>query len=531
LRKALLREFNRQLTAHSSPNFAVSFLDLIPLQAAASPGSLAGQLASIRDLIFNETKMDFLQHVLDATGTVHEQPSVTIEGAVVKLQKQEESFRPERSPSTPNLSLLLANAVEAEFVLPEDDPMFSSSTFGIAFRQLSKCKAASFRQKRPSGTDPHFSLRVIFKGEHVEGEGGPYRQFFTDIAEELKSERLPLLIPVPNAVMQGSANRDAFMLAPGRRSVQDFQLYRFLGILMGIAIRTNVLLPIELPSCFWKPLVNLPVTVEDLQQIDDSFKPALDCIRTSPRELWEGESKTFFLKFTCELSDHTLQSLLPDGDQQEVTFDNRLQYADLFEAARLAECSSQVMAVREGMRSIIPASVWALFTWQELAWRVCGKPFIEVSLLKRHTIYDPSIAPTEPHIVWFWEVLESMTQVDLRKFVRFAWAQELLPADDAEFIRTRTAMKIKPFLGPADTHDHAFPKADTCFFNVQIPRYSSKEILESKLRTAINEVSSMDADELHAGPEFADDDHLRRHPRFGVPFSRSDSSENSSSDD
>ena len=40
-----------------------------------------------------------------------------------------------------------------------------------------------------------------------------------------------------------------------------------------------------------------------------------------------------------------------------------------------------------------------------------------------------------------------------------------------------------------------------CFFNVMIPEYSSKEILERKLRIAIHETTSMDADELHSTVE------------------------------
>jgi ATP synthase F1 epsilon subunit len=42
------------------------------------------------------------------------------------------------------------------------------------------------RQKKPPGTEPHFSLKIVFQGENVEGQGGPYRQFFTDVSNELK---------------------------------------------------------------------------------------------------------------------------------------------------------------------------------------------------------------------------------------------------------------------------------------------------------------------------------------------------------
>jgi hypothetical protein len=65
-----------------------------------------------------------------------------------------------------------------------------------------------------------------------------------------------------------------------------------------------------------------------------------------------------------------------------------------------------------------------------------------------------------------------MSQSDLRKFVRFAWAQERLPADDAEFVRTNTRMLLKPLM--TTMPDAAFPKADTCFFNVMLPMYSTQ---------------------------------------------------------
>ena len=77
-----------------------------------------------------------------------------------------------------------------------------------------------------------------------------------------------------------------------------------------------------------------------------------------------------------------------------------------------------------------------------------------------------------PVVTFFWDTLKELTQPDLRKFVRFAWAQERLPADDAEFTRTNTRMLLKPMM--TNSPDTAFPKADTCFFNVMLPLYSSQ---------------------------------------------------------
>jgi HECT-domain (ubiquitin-transferase) len=91
--------------------------------------------------------------------------------------------------------------------------------------------------------------------------------------------------------------------------------------------------------------------------------------------------------------------------------------------------------------------------------------------------------------------MRELTQEDLRRFIKFAWGQERLPVDDEEWKRTNTRMMIKPYMRAGANQDNVFPKADTCFFNIELPKYSSKEILKNKLLTAIyTDADSMDAD-------------------------------------
>ena len=42
---------------------------------------------------------------------------------------------------------------------------------------------------------------------------------------------------------------------------------QFLGRLFGAALRTRVLLPLSLPRLFWRPLVGLPLRLDDLEAI------------------------------------------------------------------------------------------------------------------------------------------------------------------------------------------------------------------------------------------------------------------------
>lgn len=53
---------------------------------------------------------------------------------------------------------------------------------------------------------------------------------------------------------------------------------------------------------------------------------------------------------------------------------------------------------------------------------------------------------------------------------------------------------IKPNMR-AGNQDEIYPRSDTCFFNFELPQYSSKEVLKQKLVTAIYlDADSMDAD-------------------------------------
>ncbi len=55
---------------------------------------------------------------------------------------------------------------------------------------------------------------------------------------------------------------------------------------------------------------------------------------------------------------------------------------------------------------------------------------------------------------------------------------------------------IKPMI-KSGKHDEALPKADTCFFNIELPDYSKKEIAKERIMLAINlDCVSINADNI-----------------------------------
>lgn len=86
---------------------------------------------------------------------------------------------------------------------------------------------------------PHRVWKVKFVGESVDDCGGGFSESIAEMCDELQNGSVPLLIQTPNGRGEAGANRDCFLLDPTLTSVLQMNMFRFLGVLMGIAVRTG----------------------------------------------------------------------------------------------------------------------------------------------------------------------------------------------------------------------------------------------------------------------------------------------------
>lgn len=86
---------------------------------------------------------------------------------------------------------------------------------------------------------PHRVWKVKFVGESVDDCGGGFSESIAEMCDELQNGSVPLLIQTPNGRGEAGANRDCFLLDPTLGSVLQMNMFRFLGVLMGIAVRTG----------------------------------------------------------------------------------------------------------------------------------------------------------------------------------------------------------------------------------------------------------------------------------------------------
>jgi hypothetical protein len=268
------------------------------------------------------------------------------------------------------------------------------------------------------------------------------------------------------------------------------QCYAF-GQLLGVVIRSQSVLEVDLTDTFWKQLLEQPLEERELAAFDYTawsnlqFRDPRDGHEFSEEEFTEYYSD---LTWTATLSDgQTRVELRPGGRFQRVAFAERWQYAREVCARRFEESALQMHHIRCGLQAVVPAKALALLSWRELSQRVCGDSRLNIDLLRRRTVYAPArYTHDHPVVQNFWRCLESFSPEEQGKFLQFAWARSRLPpANEAD-----ATWRLKVNILEAALQDD-LPTSETCFFNLNLPRYDSYELMRTKLLFAIHHCSSI----------------------------------------
>ncbi|PIK54294.1 hypothetical protein BSL78_08822 [Apostichopus japonicus] len=283
-------------------------------------------------------------------------------------------------------------------------------------------------------------------------------------------------------------------------------MFRFLGVLIGIAIRTGSPLSLSLAEPVWKQLADMPLTVADLTEVDKDYVPGKGIVR-------ECASCSFSVR-SCLLFG---RSCMWHGEIGELTSVLDLRRVSCVTGVLLytvlyiihVTCA-RVQWVREGMARVISVPLLSLFTGAELETMVCGSPDIPLHLLKSVATYK-GVDAMAPLVQWFWGIMEEFTNTEKSLFLRFVWGRTRLPRTIADFRGRDFVLQVLDKYNPPD---YFLPESYTCFFLLKLPRYSSKDILREKLKYAIYFCKSIDTDDYArialtgeaAGGESTEDD-------------------------
>ncbi|XP_062621584.1 probable E3 ubiquitin-protein ligase HERC1 [Saccostrea cucullata] len=336
---------------------------------------------------------------------------------------------------------------------------------------------------------PARAWKVKLIGEGADDAGGVFDDTITEMCQELETGIVPYFIPTPNARNESGNNRDRFLLNPARCGEDDLAMFKFLGILFGVAIRTKKPLDLHLAPSVWKLLVGIPLRLEDLEETDhiyiQSLRGILDIHESGVNETNFHE----FIPLDCfegQSADGRLVPVIPGGGALQLNFNNRREYVEAVLNYRLQEMNRQAASVREGLSWIIPVPLLTLLTPQNLEQLVCGMEEMSVDVLRKVVRYR-GIDEKNEVVCWFWEVLEAFSNEERIQFLRFVSGRTRLPANPSDISQRFQIMN-------SDRGANCLPTSQTCFFQLRLPNYPSREMLAEKLRYAIFNCRSIDMD-------------------------------------
>mmetsp|Transcript_16898 Transcript_16898/g.25462 ORF Transcript_16898/g.25462 Transcript_16898/m.25462 type:complete len:690 (+) Transcript_16898:303-2372(+) len=325
----------------------------------------------------------------------------------------------------------------------------------------------------------HKILRVEFIGEPGLDAGGVTREWYNLVADQLFN-------PDCGLFLYSSVNQMCMQVNPNSGIANEYHLryFHFAGRVLGKALMDGQITPVHLVQPLYKHLMGFPVTLRDLEHIDD------DVYRNLMELLDLDDVSMLYLDFTVTEDQlgmtHTV-ALIEGGEDIPVTNDNIVQYLEeQLKYRLLGRIRDQLREFLKGFYDVVPEPLLAVFDFQELELLLHGLPNINMDDWVTYTEYSGEFNGNPNHkvIQWFWEIVRSYSQENKAKLLQFSTGTCGVPAQGFAFLQGNDG-NIRKFTLHGDKNVKVFPRSHTCFNRIDMPLYSSKSEMQKYLTMAI----------------------------------------------
>ena len=323
---------------------------------------------------------------------------------------------------------------------------------------------------------------IILIGENATDAGGPAREIITQAFEELTSPYLDLFIPTPNNISKSGNDRDKYTINPSAKNEKQIEIFKCIGKILAYVISSENYAPLHLSQFVFKQILNYKIEPIDIENIDiHSYNSIIKILTYGTLE--QKKNLYGIIDFTCQLSNGDIIELIPNGKNILLNESNQNQFLELYLKARSNEIYEQAQAIKIGLCSVIPEQIINFLTWQDFEYKICGPQSFDMDLLIRNTKYT-GFKPSDPTIKFFWKFLNECTLEEKYLYLKFANGFSRLPKDDSGFNKNPHQITKMEDISSND-YDKKLPRSHTCFFTIDIPPYSTYEILKEKMLYAM----------------------------------------------
>lgn len=229
-----------------------------------------------------------------------------------------------------------------------------------------------------------------------------------------------------------------------------------------------------------------PPSLEDLHAMDASLYRGLTWVLENDVS---DMDLTFSASFELLDAQHTV-SLGPGGSARTVTEGNKREYVELMMAWLVrGRFEPAVTHFVESFHAVLPLSLFQHFSLADLQLLISGSPEVDVAALQAETCYTGGYGANTVQVQWFWEVLEQeLSGEEVSGVLAFVTGCPCVPHSGLKPPLTITMIES----GAAGTEtelvesrDAILPRSHTCFHQLLLPLYSSREKMVEKLRYAL----------------------------------------------
>ncbi|XP_050371147.1 E3 ubiquitin-protein ligase UPL1 isoform X2 [Argentina anserina] len=328
-------------------------------------------------------------------------------------------------------------------------------------------------------------LNVQFQGEEGIDAGGLTREWYQLLSRVLFDKGALLFTTVGNnATFQPNPN--------SVYQTEHLSYFKFVGRVVAKAVFDGQLLDVYFTRSFYKHILGVKVTYHDIEAVDpDYYKNLKWMLENDVSDIpdltfsMDADEEKHILYEKNQVTDYELK---PGGRNIRVTEETKHEYVDLVADHILTNAiRPQINSFLEGFNELVPRELISIFNDKELELLISGLPEIDLDDLKANTEYTGYTVASSV-VQWFWEVVKSFNKEDMARLLQFVTGTSKVPLEGFKALQGISGpqrFQIHKAYGAPDR----LPSAHTCFNQLDLPEYTSKDQLHERLMLAIHEGS------------------------------------------
>ena len=305
------------------------------------------------------------------------------------------------------------------------------------------------------------------------------------MAREIFNPGFSLFVNVPEGGTTFQPNPNSMVQNDEARGTNHLDFFRFVGRIIGKALHDGQLIDAYFTRSFYKHMLGMDITYGDIEAVDPEY------YRTLKWMLENDIDDVLDMNFTAELDyfgRKEVVELREGGAGQKVTDANKVEYVNLVAKHVMTNAiREQLDAFLEGFWDLVPRDLVQIFNDHELELLISGLPEIDIDDLRANTEYSGYTAASQV-VQWFWEIVREMDKQSLALLLQFITGTSKVPLEGFKALQGISGpqrFQIHKAYGDASR----LPSAHTCFNQLDLIEYETKEQLRDRLMVAIEEGS------------------------------------------